>query len=180
MACYIPHGIASARQAVTRFWIAEDDEYVRLALARAFRGCCTWVRPLFFTDGAALVEHCGSNCLCRPNFIVLDLQMPLLDGLSALRTLQHSSSLSETPRVIFSSNDEPETVRTAYAAGAALYLKKPHRLEEFNDVARLCATCLDRNPGLTRSLATLGALDAREAVKLFCIAHENSALSHPL
>lgn len=161
-------------------WIAEDDDYVRLTLDRAFRRCFVGAKPLFFGDGDALVEHCRSTFPARPKLVLLDLQMPVLDGFGALKTLHCSQARIDLPVVIFSSNDEPETVSAAYAAGVALYLKKPHRLEEFNDVARLCVTCCDRLLALRGSRAFPGALDVKEAVKLLFDAPPDSALSHRL
>ena len=68
--------------------------------------------------------------------------------------------------VIFSSLENPDLVRSAYLAGAKLYLKKPRALEEYNDVAKLCATGAEAIRELPASAIPLGALDVKRVLKM--------------
>jgi CheY-like chemotaxis protein len=145
-------------------------------LARAFRRAHVDAKPLFFADGAALVHHAEGRH--RPKLLLLDLQMPLMNGLEALHALRQGEGFGETPVVIFSSDEDIESVRAAYAAGATLYLKKPHRLEEFNDVARLCVTCVDGLRELPPDQSRRAApLSVQQAVELLCNTHGPVGLS---
>jgi len=60
---------------------------------------------------------------CTPEVVLLDLQMPGMDGLETLRRLQE---FQPKPKVIMCSGvDDPETIRAAASLGAHAYLVKP-------------------------------------------------------
>jgi two-component system, NtrC family, nitrogen regulation response regulator NtrX len=60
---------------------------------------------------------------CTPQVVVLDLQMPGMDGLETLRRLQQ---FRPKPHVIMCSGvDDPEKIREAVSLGAHAYLVKP-------------------------------------------------------
>jgi two-component system nitrogen regulation response regulator NtrX len=60
---------------------------------------------------------------CTPQVVVLDLQMPGMDGLETLRRLQE---FRPKPHVIMCSGvDDPEKIREAVSLGAHAYLVKP-------------------------------------------------------
>lgn len=60
-------------------------------------------------------------------FMLLDLYMPGLDGFTLLRILDQRRIV--TPVIIVSSNEEPEVIRAAIAAGAVGYIPKSHSAE---------------------------------------------------
>lgn len=72
----------------------------------------------------------------RPGLILLDLNMPRLDGLETLRTLKRDPALRHIPVIVLTVSDQPSDIRTAYAEGAAGYVRKPDDFEAFAAVAR--------------------------------------------
>src|SRR4051812_1108176 len=107
------------RSASNEVWVAEDNADVRLMLERAFKRGNRSVRAVFFGNGAELVEHFNSH-LVHPRLLLLDLQMPVMDGLEALKQLREGGCCGPTPVVIFSSHEDPELIRAAYFSGAKL------------------------------------------------------------
>ena len=75
-------------------------------------------------DGAQAIEAAR---LHRPDVIIMDIRMPLIDGIEAARTI-----LSETPCAILflSAFNEAELIEDASATGALAYLMKPFRKED--------------------------------------------------
>jgi DNA-binding NarL/FixJ family response regulator len=70
-------------------------------------------------DGQALVEL---SLKLRPDFIITDISMPVLDGIEAVDRLRKSGS---TAKVIFLSvHSDPDFVRAGFAAGASGYVLK--------------------------------------------------------
>lgn len=67
----------------------------------------------------------------RPAVIVLDVVNSWMDGLGLCRALKRNPEYRDIPIVIMSGKSEPESIRAAFAAGAAAYFVKPL------DVARL-------------------------------------------
>jgi len=153
------------RAVSNEIWVAEDNADVRLMLDRAFKRAITDVRPIFFPNGAELVEHFNEQ-RTRPKLLLLDLQMPVMDGLEALKHLRKDGGCGPTPVVIFSSHEDPELIRAAYFSGAKLYLKKPQRLEEYSEVVKLCASGAEAIGQLTASAIPPGALDVKRVLKL--------------
>lgn len=65
----------------------------------------------------------------RPNLILLDLQMPHLDGLATLSIIKNDPLLRSLPVVIFSCSNEPEQVHRCYQSHANCYVHKVTSIE---------------------------------------------------
>jgi CheY-like chemotaxis protein len=72
----------------------------------------------------------------RPGLILLDLNMPRLDGLETLRALKADPALRHIPVIVLSVSDQPSEIRAAYAEGAAGFVCKPDDFEAFAAVVR--------------------------------------------
>ena len=66
----------------------------------------------------------------RPDLVVLDLNVPLLNGHEVLNVIKSNSNLRSIPVVVFSISDQVEDVRKAYELGACSYIVKPATLRE--------------------------------------------------
>jgi two-component system cell cycle response regulator len=73
----------------------------------------------------------------RPDVILLDRQIPLIDGFGVLASLQTDPELAEVPVVLVTSHGEPEEVADGLRRGAHDYLRKPFEQPEL--VARVHA-----------------------------------------
>jgi len=71
-----------------------------------------------------------------PAVILLDLNMPRVDGLSVLRELKARPVLQRIPVVILTTSKEDRDINTAYDLGANSYIVKPVNFENFMDVAQ--------------------------------------------
>jgi CheY-like chemotaxis protein len=67
----------------------------------------------------------------EPLFILVDLNLPGVDGRKVLAELRKSPWLSAVPAVVLSTSTSPADVRLCYQLGAAGYLVKPVNLERF-------------------------------------------------
>lgn len=73
-------------------------------------------------NGAEALEKCRAE---MPDIIVLDWNMPVLDGISFLRQLRQSQS-GHHPKVLFCTTESAfEQIETAMIAGANEYIMKP-------------------------------------------------------
>jgi two-component system, cell cycle response regulator len=73
----------------------------------------------------------------RPDVILLDLQIPLIDGYGVLASLQTDPELSEVPVVLVTSRSTPQDVADGLRRGAHDYLRKPFEQPEL--IARVHA-----------------------------------------
>jgi CheY-like chemotaxis protein len=98
--------------------VADDEPLTAemLALMLAFRG----YEVVCAHDGAEALRRAREQ---RPDVILLDVQMPKLEGDEVTRVLRADPDLGDCPVVLFSSADEGEVAWRA--AGANLFLQKP-------------------------------------------------------
>lgn len=78
----------------------------------------------------------GRDCLAaaaaeKPGLIVLDIGLPDMSGLEVLKSLKADPLLKEVPVLLFTVRSELDYVSAGLAAGAAGYIIKPFRPEEF-------------------------------------------------
>jgi len=86
----------------------------------------------FATDGQDLLDylhrrgpHLDPIRSPRPALIVLDLRLPRLGGLEAVRSIKSNPDLRRIPVVALTDDVDPEAVTAAYEAGVSTYLAKP-------------------------------------------------------
>ncbi|MCW5600793.1 response regulator [Nitrosomonas sp.] len=72
----------------------------------------------------------------QPAVILLDLNMPRIDGLSVLRSLKTRDGLRRIPIVILTTSKEDRDINTAYDLGANSYIVKPVDFDNFMQVAQ--------------------------------------------
>jgi len=90
-------------------------EYVRDFLAT---NCCEVVGTV--SDGQAAVD---ATAKLLPDVVVLDLSMPVLNGIEAAKQIQKANA--STGIVILTVEKDPDTCRAALEAGACGYVLKP-------------------------------------------------------
>jgi CheY-like chemotaxis protein len=61
----------------------------------------------------------------RPDLILLDLNMPKVDGRQALQEIRAEPSLRGIPVVALTNTDDPAEMQSVYNLGAQLYVTKP-------------------------------------------------------
>jgi CheY-like chemotaxis protein len=69
--------------------------------------------------------------------VILDLNMPGIDGFNTLRRIRDNASISYIPIVVFSSAKAQEQVDLAYSLGANAYFSKPLSLERYIEKIRV-------------------------------------------
>ncbi len=67
----------------------------------------------------------------RPDIILLDLNLPRMDGRQVLALIKADDSLKTIPTVILTTSDAEADIVKSYQLQANCYLSKPVQLEEF-------------------------------------------------
>jgi two-component system response regulator MprA len=119
--------------------IAEDDRQVREALERILR--FEGYGVVSVNDGAAALGAIDEH---HPDAVILDVMMPLVDGLSACRRLRARGD--RTPVLMLTARDEVTDRVAGLDAGADDYLAKPFSLDEL--LARLRALLRRSEPSI--------------------------------
>jgi len=100
-----------------RVLLADDHRLLREAFARLLEAECELVGAV--ADGRALLEVAPQ---LRPDVVVLDIAMPLLNGLDAARQLKRD--LPDVKVIFLTVSEDPEIVAEAFRVGASGYLLK--------------------------------------------------------
>ena len=84
--------------------------------------------PTTVNDSLQAVEIAKS---VTPDLITLDLMMPGLTGFEVCKQLNDDPAFANTPIVIISAKDDPESKKKALEAGANDYITKPFGVDDF-------------------------------------------------
>ena len=87
------------------------------------------------------VAHDGLEALaqvaaCRPDLILLDLNLPRKDGREVLAEIKADEQLRMIPVVVLTTSAAPDDVTRAYGSHANCYITKPVDLDQFLKVAQ--------------------------------------------
>lgn len=112
--------------------IADDDEDDRLMTKEAFEELQIKNELFFVKDGVELMDYLNHegdfahpNSSPRPCLILLDLNMPRMDGREALRSIKENNILKSIPISIFSTSKAEEDVLRSYNLGVNCFITKP-------------------------------------------------------
>jgi FixJ family two-component response regulator len=107
--------------------IVDDDESVRRALKRLARSLGMDAES--FTAGREFIDLLGAMPSFQPDCVILDVQMPGMNGLEVQEQLAQSGS--RLPVIFITAHDEVGARERALAAGAVAFLRKPFDDELF-------------------------------------------------
>ena len=105
-----------------------DDNPVNLRLMKVLCRQLQDTPALEFLDPRAALEWCGKQ---EPDLVIVDFQMPEMDGISFIRNLRQMPTGGEAPILMITANHELEVRYQALEAGANDFLTKPVDRMEF-------------------------------------------------
>ena len=104
--------------------------------------------PDVFSDHAVHVVNDGEAALNfleqrgtfltapRPHLVILDVNIPRVDGIEVLTALKANPALRSIPVIVFTTARAGEIVARAYAKGANAVMTKPDNLEGYEDICK--------------------------------------------
>ncbi len=125
--------------------VADDDADDCALLHDAFAAAQIDSRFEFVSDGRKLLEYlrgavAGGVADRRldgdPAIVLLDLNMPSMNGREALAAIRADPSLRHLPVVVFSTSRQDSDILGSYQAGANSYIIKPTSFTELTRIAR--------------------------------------------
>lgn len=123
--------------------VAEDDEDDRLMTEEAFRENGMETKIMFVQDGVELLDYLHRRgkyidpaSSPRPALVLLDLNMPRMDGREALKQMKTDDHLRTIPVTIFTTSKAQEDVVRSYGLGVNCFVSKPVTFTGLVDAVR--------------------------------------------
>lgn len=115
------------------FLVVEDNPDHRFLLEWSYQKSNQSCNILFAEDGIEALELLESSPV-KPALLLLDYELPRMNGLELIMTLKGSPKWKHLPIVMMSSNEDPNLVNTAYFNGASSFLGKPQNYQDFKNI----------------------------------------------
>lgn len=117
--------------------LAEDDEGHAQLVQRNLRraGITNEVRRV--EDGQLALDYVRregqfSDRSCSgPLLVLLDINMPRIDGIEVLRQIKADTNLATIPVIMLTTTDNPREIEACYQLGCSIYITKPVEYEPF-------------------------------------------------
>ncbi len=113
---------------VVKILVIDDDDIQRHMLCTVLEG-----RGYCVLQAANGNEGMGMLLSTEPDLVLLDYEMPDLDGVSLLRKVRTSPQLKDLPIIMLTGHHEKEVVKLCLASGANDYLVKPVHVERLHE-----------------------------------------------
>lgn len=116
--------------------LADDDEDDRMLMREALEEANPGVNVVESEDGVELIDNIKNSDDLTDTVVVLDMNMPKMNGIETILAMKADPELAEVPTVMLSTSDNPELAKKALDAGADEFLTKPNNFRALIDIAK--------------------------------------------
>ncbi len=120
--------------------LVEDNPADQMLAQQAFKQVDAPCNLNIVGDGEAAMNYLRKTGefekAIRPQLILLDLNMPKMDGREVLEAVKTDPALVDIPIVILTTSANPSDVESCYASHANSYIRKPTDMDKFIDAIR--------------------------------------------
>ncbi|WP_051284103.1 GGDEF domain-containing response regulator [Desulforegula conservatrix] len=115
----------------------EDDADIQMLLS-VYISNAMGVYPVFLKDSTEAFDFLGiteSKAAENADLIIMDYQIPGINGINAIKKIRESGSYTDTPIIMITASDDQKILEQAFEAGANDFIAKPIRKTEL--IARI-------------------------------------------
>lgn len=116
--------------------LIEDDDVDVMTVKRAIRDLKVTNQLVSIGDGEEAIEYLRTESTTKPCIILLDLNMPKMDGAEFLKIVKADKALKKIPIVILTTSNSDRDVIESFERGAAGYMVKSVDYEKFVETIR--------------------------------------------
>ncbi|SON57632.1 Response regulator rcp1 [Hartmannibacter diazotrophicus] len=122
-----------------RILLVEDDEDEIRLISRLLSQAPIAIEVNSFQNGKLALEHletaAGGDDIPLPDLVLLDINMPVMDGILFLAKLRQHNDFKSLPVVVLTTSTDEELVRRAYDFGANAVINKVDSLDGMSQIA---------------------------------------------
>lgn len=116
--------------------LIEDDDVDVMTVNRALRDSKVTNQLVPIGNGEEAIEYLRDESAAKPGIILLDLNMPKMDGAEFLKIVKADKTLKKIPVVILTTSNSDQDVIETFELGAAGYMVKSVDYEKFVEIIR--------------------------------------------
>ena len=129
---------------IPKILTVDDSKMIRMMLTRLFS---PYLCELYEAgNGEEALEVAGRE---KPNLIILDYNMPVMDGVTMLRNLREDEALRKTPVILLTADSSAGLISTVARLGVRDYMTKPFHEEQLIAKASRIIDLMRRTPDQT-------------------------------
>lgn len=123
-------------------FVVDDDKEDQLILEQYFSDIGISREVIYFDNGEAAINYLEAlnDTVELPKLIVLDLNMPVLNGTQTLLYLKRTVLYKNIPVIIFSTSENEDEKRKCLSYGAVDYVVKPMTWDEGQAITKRLAS----------------------------------------
>jgi two-component system response regulator len=123
--------------------LVEDNKDDEILTLRALKKNGITNEVVVARDGEQALEYLfgtgGQEMKALPQLILLDLNLPRMNGLDVLRRIRENDETRLVPLVVLTSSTEDQDILQSYSLGANAYVRKPVDFEQFAETVKVLA-----------------------------------------
>jgi CheY-like chemotaxis protein len=121
---------------VSRILLVEDNDADAFLIQEALREAGVSQPVDVVADGEEALAHLhGGTGRAKPGLMLLDLNLPRMDGREVLLRVKRDPGLRDIPVIILTTSSAPADVKLAYDRGANAYVRKPLGMDRLIEAA---------------------------------------------
>ena len=116
--------------------LVEDDQVDVMTVKRALKEIHVTNPVVNRENGEEALKYLRDPKSAKPCIILLDLNMPIMNGIEFLQVVKHDALLKRTPVVVLTTSEEQQDKVNSFDLGVAGYMAKPVDYRQFVEVMR--------------------------------------------
>ena len=116
--------------------LVEDDHVDVMTILRALKEIHVANPVVNMENGEAALEHLRAPGVERPCIILLDLNMPIMNGIEFLHLVKADAELRRIPVIVLTTSEEQQDKVNSFNLGVAGYMAKPVDYRRFVEMMR--------------------------------------------
>lgn len=116
--------------------LVEDDQVDAMTVRRALKELHVTNRLEHAENGEEALAYLCDSANERPCLILLDINMPVMNGIEFLQEVKADSDLRCIPVVVLTTSDEQKDKLESFKLGVAGYIRKPVDYQQFVEIIR--------------------------------------------
>ena len=116
--------------------LVEDDQVDKMTVVRALKEIHVTNPLIHRENGEEAINYLQDPASDKPCIILLDLNMPIMNGIEFLKAVKNDDQLRRIPAVVLTTSEEQQDKLNSFKLGVAGYMAKPVDYRQFVEVMR--------------------------------------------